>query len=41
MELSLEETAGREVEHFEQELDHALSEVNREAYGHWPTYHAA
>ena len=41
MELSLEETPGREGEHFEHDLDHAFSEVNREASGHWLTYHAA
>lgn len=41
VELSLEETPGREGEHFEHDLDHAFSEVNREASGHWLTYHAA
>lgn len=38
VELSLEETPGREGEHFEHDLDHAFSEVNREASGHWLTY---
>ncbi|WP_294629120.1 glycoside hydrolase N-terminal domain-containing protein [uncultured Bacteroides sp.] len=41
VELSLEETPGRKGEHFEYDLEHAFSEVNREAFGHWLTYHAA
>ena len=41
VELSLEETPGREGEHFEHDLDHAFSEVNQGSFRHWLTYHAA